>query len=138
MGGERAFKQSMGQAGGKMDITVSALKKTWLLDLDGTLVRHNGYLLGGDELLDGAAEFLAGIAGDVIVILTARGEEHRGETAAFLDRHGIRYDHIVFGLPVGERILINDRKPSGMATALAVNKDRDAPVRCAVTVDPAL
>ncbi|MDR1440010.1 MAG: hypothetical protein LBJ10_08385 [Clostridiales bacterium] len=121
-----------------MDIVVSALKKTWLLDLDGTLLRHNGYLLGGDELLDGAEEFLASIAGDAVVILTARGEECRGETVAFLKGHGIRYDHIVFGLPAGERILMNDRKPSGMATALAINKDRDAPVRCAVAVDPEL
>ena len=28
-------------------------------------------------------------------------------------------------MPFGERILINDRKPSGLNTAYAVNKNRD-------------
>ena len=28
-------------------------------------------------------------------------------------------------MPTGERILVNDRKPSGLDMAFAVNKDRD-------------
>jgi len=32
---------------------------------------------------------------------------------------------IIFGLPQGERILINDMKPSGLITAYAINKNRD-------------
>ena len=32
---------------------------------------------------------------------------------------------ILFELPVGERIVVNDRKPSGIEMALALNMDRD-------------
>lgn len=39
-------------------IVLSPLPKTWILDLDGTLVKHNGYKLDGhDTLLPGAREF---------------------------------------------------------------------------------
>lgn len=34
---------------------ISPMPKTWILDLDGTLVVHNGpYILGRDEFLPGA------------------------------------------------------------------------------------
>lgn len=37
---------------------MSALGKTWLFDLDGTIVKHNGYKLDGhDTLLSGAKNF---------------------------------------------------------------------------------
>ncbi len=39
----------------------------------------------------------------------------------------IRYDQIIYGAPYGERILLNDRKLSGMETAKAVNVNRDDP-----------
>ena len=29
-------------------------------------------------------------------------------------------------MPMGERILVNDRKPSGLAMAFSINKDRDS------------
>jgi ribonucleotide monophosphatase NagD (HAD superfamily) len=119
-----------------MDIVVSSLKKTWILDLDGTLLKHNGYLRGGDALLDGAKEFMDRISGDAIVLLTARSEALRERTVDFLLESGIRFDHIIFGMPVGERILINDAKPSGMTTALAFCKERDAPVPYSVVEDP--
>ena len=38
---------------------------------------------------------------------------------------GIRYDDILFNMPPGERIVVNDRKPSGIDMAVAVNLDRD-------------
>ena len=44
------------------EIRLSPMPKTWILDLDGTLVVHNGpYILGRDELLPGAKEFLDSI-----------------------------------------------------------------------------
>jgi 23S rRNA G2445 N2-methylase RlmL len=46
-------------------------------------------------------------------------------TERFLAENGIRYDHIICNAPFGERILINDSKPSGLQTAVAVNIDRD-------------
>ena len=36
----------------------SPLEKTWILDVDGTLVKHNGYKIDGyDTLLEGVKEF---------------------------------------------------------------------------------
>ena len=37
----------------------------------------------------------------------------------------MRYDAIIYGAGYGERILVNDCKPSGLMTALAVNTQRD-------------
>ena len=107
-------------------IELSRLPKTWLIDLDGTLFRHNGYLSGKHELLPGAAEFIRSIpATDHIVLTTARAREYEAATLRALQVAGIRYNQILFNLPHGERILINDAKPSGLQTAHAVNLTRD-------------
>ena len=108
-------------------IILSNLGHTWIFDLDGTLVKHNGYLTAeGDTLLDGAAEFLASLpAKDMIILVTARPSEFRDVTEKFLAKNKIRYDHIIFDAPVGERILINDNKPGGLVTALAIERTRD-------------
>ena len=108
-------------------IVVSSLPKTWILDLDGTIVKHNGYKMDGeDSFLPGAKEFLNHIAaGDMIIFITSRDEKYKKETENFLHKEGIRYDNIIFGAPYGERILINDRKPSGLQMAVALNPKRD-------------
>ena len=108
-------------------MVLSTLPKTWILDLDGTLVKHNGYKLDGtDTLLAGAKEYLAELPEeDRIVILTSREERYREETLKFLKESGIRYDEILFGMPMGERIVVNDRKPSGLSMAVAVNVERN-------------
>lgn len=105
---------------------LSTLPKTWIFDLDGTLVVHDGYCNGGDRLLPGVKEFFAKIpSSDKIVLLSAREEADKAEALAFLAAHGIRIDQAIFGLNIGERILFNDRKPSGLLTAHAVNVPRD-------------
>ncbi|WP_029199520.1 hypothetical protein [Oribacterium sp. NK2B42] len=111
-------------------ITLSTLPKTWIFDLDGTLLKHNGYKIDGhDTLLDGVKEYLGGIPDhDYILLLTSRTEEFKDMTISFLQDNGIRYDQILFNIPMGERIVINDRKPSGIDMAFAVNSDRDMPV----------
>lgn len=118
-------------------IVLSPLPKTWILDLDGTLVKHNGYKLDGrDTLLSGAGEFLANIRPeDMVIILTSRTEEYRDLTEHFLKDNGIRYDHIIFNAPYGERILINDRKPSGLRMAVAVNTERDKACEAAFAIN---
>ena len=110
-------------------IILSTLPKTWIFDLDGTLVKHNGYKIDGyDTLLDGAKEYVAGIPeGDFVLILTSRTDEYRDLTLSFLKENSIRYDQILFNIPMGERIVVNDRKPSGIAMAVALNIDRDNP-----------
>lgn len=108
-------------------LILSTLPKTWILDLDGTILKHNGYILEGeDTVLDGAAEFLRRLPnGDRIVLFTSRTEDYRQMTLDFLAEQKIRYDEILFNMPMGERIVINDRKPSGIDMAFAVNMDRD-------------
>lgn len=113
-------------------IKVSALPKSWILDLDGTLVKHNGYKLDGhDTLLSDAERLLRQIRPeDMVLIITSRKEIYREQTEAFLHEIGLRYDHIIFEAPYGERILINDCKPSGLEMAIAISTKRDevAPV----------
>ena len=109
------------------ELILSTLPKTWIFDLDGTLVKHNGYKLNGeDTLLPGAKEYLDGLpAEDRIVILTSRTKKFRKQTLEFLNSHFIRYDDILFNMPMGERIVVNDRKPSGVDMAIAMNIERD-------------
>jgi hypothetical protein len=121
-------------------LTLSPLSHTWILDLDGTIVKHNGYKIDGiDTLLPNAKEFLNNISNeDFIVFLTSRTEEYKEITEEFLAENNIRYNSIVFNAPYGERILINDRKPSGLDTAIAVNIDRDNFTELNVEVDETL
>ena len=111
----------------KQKMILSTLAKTWLFDLDGTLVKHNGYKSDGlDTLLKGVSEYLSDIPDtDRVIILTSRTEEYKDQTLNFLKENNIRYDDILFNMPLGERIIINDRKPSGLEMAIAVNLDRN-------------
>ncbi len=105
----------------------SSLAKTWILDIDGTIVKHNGYKIDGyDTLLPGVKEFFEKIANeDKVVLLTARKGEYLESLKTFLKANNIRYDYLLCDMPVGERVLVNDTKPSGLKTAFAVNKNRD-------------
>ena len=108
------------------EVVLSRLPHTWLIDVDGTIVKHNGHKGHGDELLPGVKRLWNSIAAeDVIVLLSARTSEEMEPTLAFLSQHGLRYNHVLFGLPTGERILINDDKPGGLKTAIAINLPRD-------------
>lgn len=107
-------------------LELSSLSHTWILDFDGTLVVHNGYKFGEDRFLPGAKEFLQSIpANDMIIILTAREEEARGKTEKFLKQHNVRYNQIIFNVPMGERVLINDTKPSGLVCAYSLSPSRN-------------
>ena len=109
-----------------MQLTMSALPKTWIFDLDGTLVEHNGYIHGEDKLLPGVKEFWNSIPDtDFILILTSRKSEEKIRTESFLLHNGIRFNEIIFGMPMGERILINDDKPSGLPTAFSLRRKRN-------------
>lgn len=108
-------------------LELSTLPKTWIFDLDGTILKHNGYKTDGeDSLLPGAKEYIASIPKeDKIVIFTSRTVEYKAQTVYFLETNHIRYDEILFQMPVGERIVVNDRKPSGIEMAVALNIERD-------------
>jgi len=107
-------------------LTLSPLGHTWLIDLDGCVLEHNGHLRGKDVLLPGVREFWSRIPKqDTIVLLISRAKDQADTTRKALQGLGLRYDRILFGLPFGERIVINDQKPSGLKTAHAINLARD-------------
>ena len=108
-------------------IKVSTLGKTWLLDIDGTICKHNGYKIDGyDTLLPGAKEFFDSLPEeDCVIFITSRQKEAAEQTEHFLQKNGIKYAAIIYELPYGERILVNDRKPSGLETSIAINTQRN-------------
>lgn len=124
----------------KMKYVLSPLGHTWFLDLDGTILKHNGYKIdGADSFLIGAKEFLLSLPPeDCIIFATSRKSEEKEATEAFLAQHGISYHQIVYDLPYGERLLLNDKKPSGLETAFALNGERDVFPSLEVEVNPLL
>jgi len=108
-------------------LVLSNLGHTWILDLDGTIVKHNGYkIYGQDSFLDGVLEFLKGIPDkDMIIFLTSRTDKYKEITVNFLKDNNVRYDYIIFNAPYGERVLINDDKPSGLKMSIGVCGKRD-------------
>ena len=108
-------------------LVLSSLAHTWILDLDGTIVRHNGYKIDGvDTFLPGAKEFLSSIPEkDMIIFITAREAKYKLETENFLQSNNVRYNYIIFDAPHGERILINDSKLSGLKMSYGINVKRD-------------
>ena len=119
------------------EIVLSTLGHTWIIDFDGTIVKHNGYKIdGADTFLSGALEFLKSIPQkDMIVFITSRSEKYREMTEKFISINGIKYHKIIFDAPVGERIIINDDKPSGLKMCIALPKERNAPLSIVVKED---
>lgn len=105
--------------------------KTMLLDIDGTLLRHQGDLSAqmteSIPALPGAVEKLNewNRKGYYIVLVTGRKESMRDITRSQLQKAGLFYDQLVMGLPRGPRILINDNKPDMAETAIAFTIQRN-------------
>lgn len=109
---------------------LETLGKTWLIDLDGTLVLHNGYKDSGDQLLESVQELWDKFKlNDKIIILTGRHEKYRIVTEQFLSDNNLRYDLLIMDLPTGMRVLINDAKPDGTSTAMSINLVRNQGVQ---------
>ena len=118
------------------ELKISTLVHTWIFDVDGTICVHNGYKNGGDKILDGVREFFAQIpAEDKILILTSRPSSEKENLEKFMHANGLRYDQMIFDAPMGERILVNDNKPSGLKMAYAIDKPRDAALSCQIILD---
>lgn len=118
-------------------IVLSPLGHTWILDLDGTIVKHNGYKTDGiDSLLPGVKAFLDSIPeDDMIIFLTSRSDKYKELTEAFLKDNHIRFHQIIYGAPYGERILLNDCKPSGLEMGIAINVKRDVGCDLSLRID---
>ena len=108
------------------NLMLSSLAHTWIFDVDGTICIHNGYKNGEDVLLGGVKEFFSKIPDDdMIILVTSRKSDEKFRLEKFMKANGLRYNHIIFDAPMGERILVNDDKPSGLKCAYAINKRRD-------------
>lgn len=118
-------------------LTLSTLPHTWILDADGTLCVHNGYPQGEDKLLPGVKEFFASLPKEdmAVVLITSRRKDCREAFRCFLQGEGVRFNHIIYGAPMGERILVNGEKPSGLCTAYAISKQRDAALEVNFIID---
>lgn len=102
------------------------LNRTWIIDLDGTIFKHNGYKEGEDVLLPGVKDLWDSfLPSDMIIIVTARDKSERTKTIDSLQTNRLRFDHIIFEAPTGERVVINDTKPEGLKTAIAWNVFRN-------------
>ena len=109
---------------------LSNLPKTWLIDIDGTIFPHNNYLTDKkgkfEKPIDNVVRFIKKIPKeDFIVLLSARKKKYTHYTTKHLKKYGIRFNLLIMDLPSGERILINDIKPSGLKTAYAINIKRN-------------
>ncbi len=105
--------------------------KTVFCDIDGTLIHHNGdvtQLSNSLELLPNVLESIREWERNNyrIILITGRKESLRKQTEEQLAHLGIIYDQLIMGLPNGDRILINDKKPnSGRNTAYSYNLVRN-------------
>tara|TARA_Y100000296_G_C5175748_1_gene259933 strand:+ start:1325 stop:2128 length:804 start_codon:yes stop_codon:yes gene_type:complete len=110
--------------------------KTIFCDIDGTLLKHHGDLFlqitEYPELLDGVKDKLTewDRKGYNIILVTGRRECSRKETEEQLARVGIFYDQLIMGIGAGERVLINDLKPTVNTTmAHAINIERNEGIK---------
>ena len=114
----------------KINLSISNLRHTWFIDLDGTIFLHNKYKeLKKDVLCNSnVVKFFEKIPDqDFITFTTSRNknfsklcEESVKKMLCLKQEYMIIYD-----LPNGERLLINDKKPSGLNTAIAISTERD-------------
>ena len=106
--------------------------KTIFCDIDGTLVTHQPPHITSDpnykmQLLDGTLETLLAwdVKGYNIILTTGRKESLRKVTEMQLSAAGIFYDQLIMGIGGGYRYLINDSKPNGDISAIAINIERN-------------
>ena len=114
----------------KINLNISNLRHTWFIDLDGTIFVHNKYKdLKKDVLCNSnVIKFFEKIPDkDYIIFTTSRSESFSKLCEESIKRIlCLRQEYkIIYDLPHGERILINDKKPSGLNTAIAISNERN-------------
>ncbi len=92
-------------------------RRTFVVDLDGTLIQHNGERGNAwnqwqeHRLLPHAVARLNELQheGAYVVLLTGRKESCRVRLECALKAAGVFYDVLVMGAGEGERVIVNDR-----------------------------
>jgi len=107
---------------------------TIFCDIDGTLLKHEGPMMG-IATKDAKAIILPGVRAKLeewdlkgynLILTTGRRESARVATERQLARIGIAYDQLVMGIGGGERYVINDTKPdSGDPTCFGITVKRN-------------
>ena len=114
----------------KINLKISKLAHTWFIDLDGTIFKHNKYKDNGFDIIvnSNVRKFFDQISENDILIFTTSRSSSLSKLCERSLKEILNIKQkftIIYGLPHGERILVNDSKPSGMITSLAINIDRD-------------
>lgn len=119
-----------------VELVLSPLEKTWFIDLDGTVLIHNSDVAKNeDQVILKSLDFLKTIEDDHIIFTTSRSRKHKKKTENFLRLKNIKFDFIIYDLPYGERILVNDNKSSGLTTAYAIALERNAGINLSLFID---
>ena len=105
--------------------------KTIFIDIDGTLLTHNGDLscqiLSDCSVLPGAVEKINdwNRKGYHIIMTTGRKECMRQLTKDQLFKSGLFYDQLVMGIGGGSRVLVNDLRANGDQSAFVYQPKRN-------------
>jgi ribonucleotide monophosphatase NagD (HAD superfamily) len=107
--------------------------KTFIIDIDGVIIKHLGAGAHAQweqlfpVLLPGTIDFLttAEAKSSCIILMTARPECCREDLVKQLRLHGVFWDQLIMGVSHGTRVLINDIKPPGVQSAVAINLPRN-------------
>jgi hypothetical protein len=107
---------------------------TLFVDIDGTTLRHQGNATKSfttkEELLPGVLEKFNEWSGKgyCIILTTARRESMRKATEKQLLRAGLFWDHLLMGIGMGRRVVVNDMKDYNgecFHTAIGINLKRN-------------
>jgi mannose-6-phosphate isomerase-like protein (cupin superfamily) len=106
--------------------------KTIFCDIDGTILEHKGDIIKNykedPSVLNNVIDTFKSWEKNnfKIILITGRKESTRKYTEKQLQELGIIYDELIMGLPNGDRIIINDRKPNDYRnTTYAINVVRN-------------
>ncbi len=111
-------------------IVLSSIPKTWIIDLDGVTFFHNRYKEDKekDEIIPEFKALFKVISDkDLVIIITSRKNRFRKYTVRKLRQNHVRFNYLIMNAPNGERIVIDDVKPSGLKTAYSISVKRDEP-----------
>ena len=127
----------------KIELRISKLPHTWIIDFDGTIFIHNEYKKDKQDKVcnSNVQKFFDQLSLDDFIIFTTSRGKYLSDLCEKSIRNKINLKQkycIVYDLPQGERILINDTKPKGLLTSLAIPINRDEFPEIKIILDPNL